>query len=431
MHRQRAANLVTLVVLVWGLTLEGTADWPRFRGPNGQGISADTGVPIVWDLQRHTLWKVALPGQGNASPIVSGERVFLQAASEDGTQRWLLCYDALTGKELWRRSAGGRRAAMHRKNTLASSTPAADGQRVVCLFWDGQALSLHAFDYAGNKLWEYGLGPFVSQHGAGTSPVLHKGRVYVNCDQDDAARVVAVDAHTGKLLWEKTRPAFRACYSTPVVRGGTQGEELIVASSAGISAYDLLSGQQTWHWEWKFEGMVLRTVSSPVLAQGLIVMTSGDGGGSRHAVAVKPPDGSGSAPRVVWQEQRIFPYVPTLIGHGDYLFFVNDRGVAGCVRAADGKPVWTERLGGNVSASPVLAGDTVIACTEEGDVYCFAAAPAFHLRAHNTLREPIIATPAIHAGRLYIRTRQHLYCLGEPVAAGAPRKADAVRPARR
>ena len=142
------------------------ADWPRFRGPNGTGIVDDPGVPAKWGLN-DVLDKVEIPGRGNSSPIISKGKLFLQSASDDGSERMMLCYDARTLKHLWTAKVPGGVGKTHSKNTLASSTPAADGERVVGLFWDGRDISLHAFDYAGKDLWHTPIGSFTSQHGVG------------------------------------------------------------------------------------------------------------------------------------------------------------------------------------------------------------------------------------------------------------------------
>src|SRR5579871_1308037 len=180
--------MALLVVASSGLA----ADWARFRGPNGTGTIDDAGVPADWGLN-DVLFKVPIPGHGNGSPIISKGRLFLQSAGEDGHGRMLLCYDAHTLKHLWTAKAPGGPSKTHAKNTLASSTPAADGQRVCAFFWDGEKISLYAFDYDGKQLWNAPLGRFASQHGAGQSPVLYDGKVYLNDDQDGSAQFIAVD----------------------------------------------------------------------------------------------------------------------------------------------------------------------------------------------------------------------------------------------
>lgn len=202
-------------LLVALATPAGSPDWDRFRGPNGTGVSTDQAVPVRWTDREGIVFKVPVPGVGNSSPIVCRGSVFVQSAAVDGTARHLLAFDAATGRQRWAGTVPGARARIHPQNTLASSTPASDGSRVYCVFWDGERLGLYAFDFAGSRQWKADLGPFASQHGAAASPVVYGGRVFVADDQDGTAAVVAFDAASGREVWRAERRGFRACYSTP------------------------------------------------------------------------------------------------------------------------------------------------------------------------------------------------------------------------
>ncbi len=420
---KNSVNGLLVFLTLGGLSIgdAGAADWPRFRGPNGTGISTDPDVPIQWTENHGVLWKTPIPGAGNSSPIIWGSRVFLQSAAPDGKERWLLCLDAADGKILWSRAVPGSKAHTHEKNTLASSTPATDGERVYCLFWDGNIVSLQAFDFQGQRVWQRGLGSFTSQHGPGTSPVVFGGKVYLANDQDNASwlsarsTLVCLDAKTGKDLWQVQRRAFRTCYSTPFVQENAEGEpELIVASTAGISGYDPQTGRETWAWLWTFDDMPLRTVASPIQSQGMIFANSGDGNGARHTIAVEPGrKREATQAHLIWENKKIFPYVPSMLARGEYLFAVHDNGVAGCFIAKTGKPVWTERLGGNFSASPILIDGKIYAANEDGEVFVFPAEAPFRLLAKNSIGEPVTATPAVADGRLLIRGKEQLFCFGK------------------
>src|SRR5262245_3914622 len=215
MRTLRAAGIVFGVVTLAG------ADWARFRGPNGSGTADAAGIPEKWTVEKDALWNVELPGPGNGSPIVCGGKVYLQATAADASKRWLVCYDAKTGHPDWTATVGGHKPpdkGLHKYNSMASSTPACDGERVYCVFWDGTDFTLHAFDLAGKPVWEKNLGAYKSQHGVGSSPMVFGGKVYVNFDQDEAAAFRVFDARTGEPVTEEKRKPFRACYSTPVVR---------------------------------------------------------------------------------------------------------------------------------------------------------------------------------------------------------------------
>ena len=399
-------------------------DWPRFRGPNGAGISQDKNVPVKWTANNQ-LWKVEIPGLGNSSPIVSKDRVFVHTSSRDGGERMLLCLDAASGKTLWTKSIPGARAHINNRNSLASSTPAADGERVYCAFWNGKDVTLFAFDFAGKELWKYSLGSFKSQHGPGSSPVVHDGKVIFLHDQDlatadnkeRASVLVCLDAASGKKVWEKTRRAYRACYSAPFVLekpGG--GTELIVTTTTGITAYELADGKQVWNFDWKFDNMPLRTVASSVLSRDTIVAASGDGSGVRHFLVVKLGDkGNVSESNVLWEQKRNrwMPYVPCPLAVGDHVFSVNDNGFAACHVAKTGKEMWREKLDSPVTASPVVIDGKVQVIGEDGKVYVFEASPTFKLLAQNDVGEGVSATPAVADGKLFIRGYSHLICIGK------------------
>jgi outer membrane protein assembly factor BamB len=407
--------LLTASLILAGASVAAAANWPRFRGPNGTGVATDKDIPVKWDAQNGILWKVALPGVANSSPIIWGKHLFTQAASKDGSQRMLLCLDVTDGKILWSRTVSGSRAKTHAKNTLASSTPATDGERVYAAFWDGKDIAMVAYDFAGNLLWRRDLGKFISQHGAGASPIVYRDKILFANDQDGSAVLLALDAKTGKTAWQVTRQAFRACYSAPFLleRPGL-ATEVVVVSTGGITGYNPDNGHTSWHWPWVFDGMPLRTTGSPVYADGMIFACSGDGGGDRHMVAVKlENNGNGTRPVLAWENKRAFPYVPTLLVRGPHLYFVNDKGIAGCYVARTGEPVWSERLEGTVAASPVLIDGKIYAANEDGDVYVLAAEPTFHLLAKNSLGERVMASPAVADGRLFIRGQSHLFCIGK------------------
>jgi outer membrane protein assembly factor BamB len=400
-------------------------DWPRFRGPNGTGVAADKDVPIKWTAEEGMLWKVRIPGKGNSSPVIAGSRLFLESATADAKERLLLCLDASTGKVLWTRSVSGGPAppkglGPSSQNSLASSTPAVDGDRVFAVFWDGKGVSLHAYGIQGEQLWQQDLGAFKSQHGPGFSPVAHDGKVFVMKDQDGAAAVLAFDAATGKKAWEVQRKAFRACYSTPLIRALPGGAtELIVTSTAGIAGYDPKTGAENWTYTWSAT-RPLRTVASSIVANDLIFAHGGDGDGSRHIIAVRLGTKGETAPtNLVWENRkpRLFPYVPAMLTLGDYLYTVNDEGFAACYSAKTGEPIWSQRLGSpEVSASPILVdGKVYIACAD-GEVYVFEAAPTYKPLAKNSMGELVRATPAVANNRLYIRGEEHLFCIGKAPA---------------
>jgi outer membrane protein assembly factor BamB len=402
-------GMVSLAGLCWGAE----SNWPRFRGPNGTGSSTDKEVPTRWSAP---LWKIELPGTGHSSPIVWGDRIFVQSATK--SERLLVCLEASTGKQVWVQKSAGKVAHTHQKNTLASSTPATDGERVYALFWDGKSVSLNAFDFAGTSLWNQDLGAFKSQHGPGFSPMIADGKVIVNNDQDGSAVLLAFDSKTGKKAWSVERKAFRSCYSTPILhdQGGT-GPELLVSSTAGITSYDPRSGTENWYYEWSFPGMALRTVGSPVTGNGVVFATSGDGSGDRNMIAVKL-GGKGDVTKtaLLWNkdQKRETPYVPTVVVQGEHLYYVNDDGFAACLIGKTGEEVWRQRLNMAVAASLILVDGKIYVVGERGDVIVYEASPAGYRQiAKNSVGETVLSSPAVAQGRLYIRGEKHLFCFGK------------------
>jgi outer membrane protein assembly factor BamB len=191
--------------------------------------------------------------------------------------------------------------------------------------------------------------------------------------------------------------------------------QLIVASTAGLTAYDPKSGLIQWNYKWSFEGMPLRTVASPLCGDGLVFANSGDGGGARDTIAIRA-DGKGdiTSTALVWQQRRTWPYVPTMLLYGKHIYFVNDQGIAACAVAATGEIVWSERLGGTVTASPILIDGKVYSVNNDGAMHVFAAEPKFKLLAKNSLGEAVTATPAVAGQRLFVRGADHLFCIGKP-----------------
>ncbi len=419
MPRFRYSSALLVLLAIGSQTARASEPtWSRFRGPNGTGAVTNVDLPVKLNEQS-ALWKKELPGPGNSSPVIWGDKLFLQSASKDGAKRMLVCMSCLDGKTLWVKDLPIKSTTVprtHPKNTLASSTPAVDGERVYVLVWDGVENHLQALDLEGKALWSRDLGGFKSQHGSGTSPMVFKNKVFVANDQDGAAEVVAFDSATGKDVWRATREPFRACYSVPFVleKPGAPAE-LIVGSTAGVTSYDPESGRVNWNFaSWPWLKMPLRTVASPIVVDGIIVANSGDGSGERNTVAFRP-DGHGTLDKtvVLWSKTKMYPYVPNLLALGEHVYFVNDAGIAGCAVAKTGELVWSQRLGGNFSASPVLVDGKVYAVSEAGAIYVFQAAPQYQLLGKSTIDEGVIASPAVAGHRLFIRGRNSLYCFGD------------------
>jgi len=428
------------------LTINASADnWARFRGPNGNGISSDKNIPIKFSAKEAVVWSAKIPGDGASSPIVWGDRVFLQTASLDASERSLLCLDAKTGKEIWKRSIPGAKPShsVRKDSTLASASPTTDGESVFVPFWNGKDILMVAYSFQGDKLWERNLGEFVSQHGAGASPILYKDLVIFSVDKDafqevedktkkkepgakktptkkvavpNPSMLYGLDKKTGKTVWSTPREAIRACYSIPfLLKKPGANPELIVTSTTAITSYEPMSGKANWYWTWTFAKDPLRTIAATTYTDGLLLAMSGDGSGERLMVAVELKEKDKQVrPERIWANSKQFPYVTCPLIKGEHVYFVNDLGRAGCFHARTGKEVWFETLpDAKFYASPIMIDGKMYACSEQGDVYVIDVATKYNLLAKNSFGERILATPAVADGRMYVRTQNHLYCIGK------------------
>jgi outer membrane protein assembly factor BamB len=402
--------LSSSLALALALAPGSAADWPRFRGPNGTG-TAEGKLPAIDPAA--PLWAIAIPGKGVSSPIVVSGKVYLQSASGDGKTRALVCVSAAGGKVEWSKQLPGTAAHTHAKNSLASGTPACDGARIYCAWWDGNSVSASAHDLTGKELWQTSLGGYESQHGPGFSPVVHGGLVFLNVDDDKRAELVALDAKTGVRKWVADRPHHRASYSTPFLleRPG-QPAELVLGTTTALTAYEPKTGKVNWEYALEWPGkQKLRVVGHPVYAGGLLVVYCGDGDGSRYMVAVDP---AAAGPKKVWELKKETPYVPCVLAKGDRLFWIGDKGFATCAEARTGKPVWSERVfNADVTASPLLVGDQILAISERGEVAVLKAGAEFEEPKKVALGENVYATPAFADGRVFVRGVNHLFCFGK------------------
>jgi outer membrane protein assembly factor BamB len=259
------------------------------------------------------------------------------------------------------------------------------------------------------------MGPFVSMHGFGSSPILFDDMVILAClqqgtklegKQPGKSFFAAVDRRTGEVLWKTPRDNVVAAYSTPCVYRPPGGPpELICCCTAhGIYSMDPRTGQENW----SLGVLKMRTVSSPIVVGGLVFSSNGSGGGGNYLVAVRP----GKDPHEVYRITTQAPYVPTSVARGNLLFLWYDKGVVTCIDAPDGTVHWRQRVGGNFSGSPVRAGDRIFCISDEGAVVVLSAEDEFNLLARNPLGEPSRSTPAIAGGRMYVRTYSHLVSIG-------------------
>ena len=402
--------ILTAIVLLGGRAAASAQDWPAFRGPGGQGHSAERDLPLEWAETRNVAWKTALPGLGWSSPVVSSGKVWITTALEQrGVSLRLLAFDVATGRETLNVEVfhlTGARREINPKNSWASPTPIVDGDRVYVHFGaDGTA----ALSTDGTVIWKQHF-EYASQHGAGGSPVLYGGLLIFNCDGSDAAFVVALDQATGKVKWKTNRryPSDQA-YTTPLVIRTGDRDQVISVGAFRATAYDPLTGKEIWRVSYS-DGF--SNVPRPVYAHGLVYIATGF---QQPAMMAVRADGAGDVTKshVAWKLTRGAPLTPSPIVVGDEFYMVSDAGIASCLDARTGTVIWQQRLGGTYSASPVFADGRIYFLAEQGVTTVIAPGKEFRRLAANSLDGGLLASMAVSNGSLFLRTESHLYRIAQ------------------
>ncbi|MCK4292633.1 MAG: PQQ-binding-like beta-propeller repeat protein [Planctomycetes bacterium] len=410
MSRRLLPIAALLVLFALGPRL-GAAEWSRFRGPSGAGISDAATVPVKWTEKDYN-WKVKLPGVGHSSVVLWGNRIFLTCTDTKTARRMILCVDTADGDIVWQRDYPSGIYRHHRDNSFASSTPAADAEGVYVTWTTPAEVTLLALDHSGHDKWRRNLGRFKSMHGSGTSPIVFDDLVVLANDQQGKAFLIAVDRKTGRTRWQLERRSGLTPASTPCIcrpEGGAP--ELIFTSTAhGITSVDPSSGVTSWE---VGDVFLDRCVGSPVFAHGLIIASYGFGNRGTRLVAVRPGSKDKNIePKLVYDITKSVPLVPTLLVKNDLLFLWADDGNVTCVRAATGEQIWRQRVDGNFYGSPVCVNDRLYCISKKGDVVVLAASDEFQLLARVPLGELTYTTPAVGNGVMYIRTYRHLISVG-------------------
>lgn len=382
-------------------------DWPEFRGPSGQGHSAERDLPLTWSETKNVKWKTPIPGKGWSSPAILGDKIWLTTATQEGKLVSLraICVDLNSGAvllniELFRLKSSG---PLHAKNSLASPTPVLEGDKVYLHFG---ANGTACITQTGEIVWKTKLNYDNGQHGAGGSPVIYDNLLIVNCDGQEMQYVVALDKQTGKTRWRKYRTGAQA-YSTPLVVKLPAGDQLISIGAFRTFAYEPLTGKELWNVSY---GDGFSNVPRPVYGHGLVYICTGFHQPALLAVRV---DGKGDVTKsgVAWSLKRGVSLTPSPLLVGEELYLVSDNGIATCVDAKTGVQHWQMRLGGNHSASPVYADGRIYFLNEEGESVVIAPGKEFKVLAQNQLDGQTLASMAVSSSSLFIRSQTHLYRL--------------------
>lgn len=407
----------TSFITLFALALAGVStngNWPTWRGPNADGISSETDLPIQWSPKEKVLWRTPLPEAGNSTPVVWGQHIFVTQPIADGDRRTLICIDRDSGRVLWQSGVQvATEERSHKTNPYASASPVTDGERVICWFGSG---GLAAYDFGGRELWRTDLGRHNHRFGYGGSPVLHGDLVFLNFGPGTREFVVAVNKKTGEEVWRHESPIsgeddIYGTWSTPFIAKWEGGAQLISALRGELAGLDPESGKVLWH----TPTFGIQAKASPVVGEGVVVM-SGDMESSEVAVRLGGK-GDVTDTHVLWKRDPAKRRVGTGIIHDGYIYSVQTRGIADCVKLETGEVVWEERLRGSggsnaVWSSPVLAGNRLYVMNQAGDVIVYRTGTKFEVLSLNSMDEPSNSSVVPSDGKLFLRTHEALWAIG-------------------
>jgi outer membrane protein assembly factor BamB len=419
-------TFLTLAAVVMAIMTVSAENWPQWRGPQLNGVSRETGLPLTWNGEtgENITWKLPMPSRSGATPIIWREHIFLNVATEEKTgdlELWAV--DRTKGDVLWKSPIGGGNN-MQRKQNMSSPSPVTDGTTVWTMTGTG---ILKAFDFKGKELWSRDIqkdyGSFGLNWGYASSPLLHQDALYVQVlhgmKTDDPSYVLRIDKKSGKTVWRVERPteAIREspdAYSTPALLQYSGKTEIVVTGGDVVTGHDPETGKELWRGRGLNPENIpsYRIVASPLIAGGLIIAPTR----VRPMLAFKP-GGTGdiSESHRVWSFDR-GPDVPSPVSDGKLLYSVDDRGVVHALDVATGKVVYgPERLKqDSYSASPVIADGRIYVTSENnGLTSVFTTGTKFEILAENPLNDYTLSSPAVSEGQIFIRTTGHLWAIGK------------------
>lgn len=412
--------------------------WHQWRGPLATGVSPTAEPPLEWNAEKNIQWKMPIEGEGNAAPIIWGEKVFLLTAIDTGKvdpdrpkpedqpkrpfgikfpntfhQYVVLCLDRNTGKELWRKTAAEKvpHEGHHGDNTFASCSPTTDGRRLYA--WFGSA-GLFCYDMDGDLLWKRDLGPVSTRlsFGEGSSPVLHGNRLVINRDHEGQSYVIVLDAETGDTIWKKNRDE-QSAWATPLVVEAAGKTQVITSASNRVRSYNLENGDLIW----ECGGQVGNVTPCPVAADGRVYCMSGYRGSAAIAIPLDAEGDITDSKEVIWSLERGTPYVPSpVLADGVLYFNQSNNAILSAVDAKTGEIVIKRtRMDEirNIYASPVSAAGRVYFVGRDGTTLVIDQAREYKVLAVNKLGEDVDASPALAGNQLFLRGKKHLYCIAE------------------
>lgn len=393
---------------------ERNAQWPRFRGPAGAGISVYTNIPTSWNGKtgEGVLWKTPLLLKGHSSPVVWGDRVFLSAA--DPNTRQVLCLDGKSGQVLWKGDVPTALPASEKFEIMedtgyACPTLATDGRRVYAIFPTGDVAG---FDFKGKRLWHKSLGRPDSAYGYASSLETWQKLVLIDYDQSDGkdgkSRFFALDGVTGQVAWEVKRE-LPSTWTTPIVAEVAGQPQLITVANPFVVAYNPADGKEIW----RAECVGGDLAPSPICAGGLVFAVQP----YSQVVAIKPTgQGNVTKTHIAWKAEDGIPDICSPVSDGKYVYLLDSEGLLTCYKVEDGKKVYEHELKEPCRASPSIVGDKLYILSHKGVMHIAQAGPEYKELGKCELGEECLASPAFVDGRIYLRSVKNLYCIGQTPA---------------
>lgn len=419
--RFHTTALLVLIASLFQVVASNGSDWLQFRGPDGQGHSDAEGVPTEWSEQKNIRWKVAVPGAGWSSPVISGNQIWLTSSEQDGKSLHALCFDKTSGvllynvKVLTTDEAGPR----HPQNGYASPTPVLDGDRVYVHFGPRGTACLHR---DGEIVWRNTEFAYDAFQGAASSPIIHDDLLILTCDGTDHQFLVALDKKTGKIVWKQPRAHLenaaarhaegsvmariaKMAYSTPLIQNVDGSPQLISNVADHVAAYDLRTGKEIWWMPYVGFSQVAR----PSYGNELFYVVGSVAQDQFCVFAIRPGKGKLREDQLAWQCPKGIAHVPSPLLVGKELYVVDNSGVASCLDALTGEVLWRERLGGNYDASPIEVRGRIYYLSRDGKMTVLAAGRSYQVLATNQLEGTFKASPAVSGKALFLRSEADLY----------------------
>lgn len=397
--------------------------WPQFQGPHGDGITSRS-LPTQWSTESNLVWRSELPGNGWSTPVASGDRIYLTSAIAIGGDvndadlkdaehsLSLLIVDASSGELLKQvvvlEPTADHPVRIHAKNSHASPTAVIDGDRIFVHFgYQGTA----CLTLDGDPIWVNRDLYFRPTHGNGGSPILVDNRLIFTCDGDTDPKVVALDADSGRLAWQVSRPVSATktfSFCTPSAFNIDGRIQVVAPGSDCVLSLDPDTGETIW--DLRYEGYSV--IPKPVLDGGLVFLSTGFD--TAKLLAIRPTgQGIVTETHLQWQLDKNVPKTPSMIAHEGLVYAISDDGIALCVDGETGDVLYRKRVGGNFSSSPLLAGDHVYFTSEQGATTVIKTGREFEQVAHNELGERTLASLAVLDGTILLRTSEALYRIGD------------------